>query len=105
MSDDVAPAEHPLGVLTTAERNSWAETRKHLENIGNAASLNIIDTSLFAVALDDPISEVPKDICKWFLHSDGVNRCDFVCFDFFSCSIYYNRNYITSICREYLQMV
>ncbi|XP_065216088.1 carnitine O-palmitoyltransferase 2, mitochondrial-like [Planococcus citri] len=74
LSDDSAPAEHPLGILTSTERNKWAETRKHLENIGNAASLNVIDTSLFAVALDEPISEIPKDICKWFLHSDGINR-------------------------------
>lgn len=74
LNDNTPPAEHPLGILTSTERNKWAETRKHLENIGNSESLRIIDTSLFAVALDEPISEVSKDICKWFLHSDGANR-------------------------------
>lgn len=76
LNDDSAPAEHPIGVLTSTERDKWADTRKYLENIGNAASLNVIDTSLFVVALDEPISEEPKDVCKWFLHSDGVNRLE-----------------------------
>lgn len=74
MKNDNKPADLPLGILTTTDRNKWAETRKHLEEIGNKEVLNKIDTALFAVALDNVVVEKPKDIVRWFLHADGKNR-------------------------------
>lgn len=47
------PAEYPLGILTTEERNKWADIREHLLQTNNEAALQTIDTALFCVALDD----------------------------------------------------
>ena len=74
LKDESQPSEFPLGILTTGERNKWAETRQHLENIGNKEALQAIDSALFAVALDHAVVEKNKDVVRWFLHSDGKNR-------------------------------
>lgn len=75
LKDDIIPSDHPIGVLTTAERNNWANLRNHLIKLGNEESLSAIDDSIMMIALDDekpgadPISSV-----KQYLHSDGINR-------------------------------
>jgi len=74
MDDQIGEAEHPISLLTTSERDKWAESRKHLEEIGNKAALQAIDSALFAIALDTVIVQKPKDIVRWFLHADGKNR-------------------------------
>lgn len=74
MNDSKEVAEYPIGILTSTERNKWAETRKYLEKIGNEEVLNKIDTALFVVALDNVIVNKPSDIVRWFLHADGINR-------------------------------
>lgn len=35
LQDTSAANEHPLGVLTTENRDSWAQARAHLESCGN----------------------------------------------------------------------
>ena len=43
-----------LGVLTHADRDTWAQMRHHLEvNLGNGESLRKLDSSLFTICLDD----------------------------------------------------
>lgn len=74
LRDSSEPNEHPVGVLTTCERNHWAEIRKNLEKLGNGHVLNEIDSSLFVVALDNVILDSSRDVVRWFLHSDGTNR-------------------------------
>lgn len=74
LTNSSKPNEHPIGVLTTCERNHWAEIRQHLEKLGNGDVLNKIDSSLFVVALDNVILDSPRDVVRWFLHSDGMNR-------------------------------
>jgi carnitine O-palmitoyltransferase 2 len=75
LNDDIAPSNHPIGVLTTTERNNWADLRNYLIKLGNEESLRIIDDSLMMIALDDetPGSD-PIPCVKQYLHSDGVNR-------------------------------
>ncbi|CAI6355523.1 unnamed protein product [Macrosiphum euphorbiae] len=75
LNDDIAPSNHPIGILTTTERNNWADLRNHLIKLGNEESLRIIDDSLIMIALDDekPGSD-PISCVKQFLHSDGINR-------------------------------
>jgi len=41
---------------------------------GNSEKLRLIDSALFALALDDTGPEDVTQISKSFLHSDGVNR-------------------------------
>lgn len=67
-------AEFPIGVLTAMNRDSWAKLREKLESTGNQKQLNIIDTSLFNLCLDD--SSLPDELSmiRSYLHSDGTNR-------------------------------
>nr|XP_018904354.1 PREDICTED: carnitine O-palmitoyltransferase 2, mitochondrial [Bemisia tabaci]XP_018904355.1 PREDICTED: carnitine O-palmitoyltransferase 2, mitochondrial [Bemisia tabaci]XP_018904356.1 PREDICTED: carnitine O-palmitoyltransferase 2, mitochondrial [Bemisia tabaci] len=69
------PAEYPIGVLTTLDRNHWAKLRGSLESLGNSEALGLVDSSLFNISLDD--ENCQDDIEKTtqlFLHADGTNR-------------------------------
>lgn len=74
LEDQTEVAEHPISLLTTGDRNKWAASREHLLKIGNKEALEEIDSALFAISLDTVVVEKPKDIVRWFLHSDGKNR-------------------------------
>lgn len=75
LKDDISPSSFPIGVLTTAERNNWAELRNYLIQLGNEESLRTIDESLMIIALDDekPGAD-PLSCVKQYLHADGTNR-------------------------------
>lgn len=47
------PAEYPLGVLTAENRDFWASARQNLVENHNAESLNVVDSALFCVSLDN----------------------------------------------------
>lgn len=75
MKDDISPSSYPIGVLTTTERNNWADLRNYLTKLGNEESLRTIDESLMMIALDDEKPDADPISCvKQYLHSDGVNR-------------------------------
>ena len=43
-----------IGILTHADRDTWAKVRNHLEvNLGNSESLKKLDSAIFAICLDD----------------------------------------------------
>lgn len=75
LKDDIIPCDHPIGILTTTERNNWANLRNYLIKLGNEESLSIIDDSLMMIALDDvkPGAD-PISCVRQYLHSDGINR-------------------------------
>lgn len=75
LKDDIVPSNYPIGVLTTADRNNWANLRDRLIKLGNEESLQTIDNSLLVIALDDekPGAD-PKSCVRQYLHSDGINR-------------------------------
>ncbi|KAG7201978.1 hypothetical protein KM043_004673 [Ampulex compressa] len=74
--DDNRPSNtHPVGILTTSERDKWASARSHLLKIGNEDILKTIDGAVFFMILDDePIGENYKKILRTYLHADGTNR-------------------------------
>ncbi|XP_033341402.1 carnitine palmitoyltransferase 2 [Megalopta genalis] len=75
LEDDRAPNKSPIGILTTAERNLWANTRAHLSHIGNQKLLQRIDTAIFMMILDDSYTGTDYNkLIKTFLHADGTNR-------------------------------
>ncbi|XP_050425951.1 carnitine O-palmitoyltransferase 2, mitochondrial isoform X2 [Adelges cooleyi] len=75
LKNNIPPSEHPVGVLTTSERDNWARLRTHLEMLGNKDTLNAIDNSLMMIALDDEsLNSEPISIVKQYLHSNGTNR-------------------------------
>lgn len=67
-------AEHPIGVLTSENRNTWATVREKLEQLGNNEVLRQIDGSIYCITLDDIASENPDELIQHFLHGDPKNR-------------------------------
>ncbi|XP_075974466.1 carnitine palmitoyltransferase 2 [Anticarsia gemmatalis] len=75
MNDNTPKAEHPLGILTTQNRDEWAKQREYLEATGNSETLKKIDSAIFNLVLDsDEIQEDKHKILKKYLHDDGLNR-------------------------------
>lgn len=52
MGSQLQQSEYPLGALTTENRDTWANIRKHLVQIGNQDALNTIDSALFCLCFD-----------------------------------------------------
>ncbi|XP_552786.3 carnitine O-palmitoyltransferase 2, mitochondrial [Anopheles gambiae] len=77
LKDAKAPAADPLGLLTTENRDTWATARTHLTQLGtNARSLELVDSALFCICLDDSTIE-PENLIpaiREFLFGDGTNR-------------------------------
>uniref|UniRef100_A0A182JI10 Choline/carnitine acyltransferase domain-containing protein n=1 Tax=Anopheles atroparvus TaxID=41427 RepID=A0A182JI10_ANOAO len=77
LNDTKPPAADPLGLLTTENRDRWAAARSHLAQLGNnAKSLELVDSALFCVCLDDStiIPDNPIPAIRNFLFGDGTNR-------------------------------
>lgn len=79
MRDQDCTAQFPVGVLTTENRDVWADARKHLESLGNSEVLDLIDSSLFNLCLDEVrLGNDRIKTVEQFLHSNGVNRFEIV---------------------------
>ncbi|XP_031846888.2 carnitine palmitoyltransferase 2 isoform X1 [Nomia melanderi] len=75
LEDDRPANKNSIGVLTTAERNLWANTRAHLSQIGNQELLEKIDSAVFTMILDDTyIGTDYNTLIRTYLHADGTNR-------------------------------
>ena len=76
LNDQVEHATHPVGVMTSQERNIWAEVRDHMsQNRRNEQIFDEIDSALFVFGLDDEeLGQEPEPVTRAFLHSDGSNR-------------------------------
>lgn len=68
--------EGGVGIFTTGDRDIWTSVRSELEgNPTNHRSLQVIDSALFVICLDDHTSSSITDLSKQMLHSnDGQNR-------------------------------
>ena len=72
--DCVAPPSHPIGYLTSENRDTWAAVRQTL-NQDNGEQLKAIDGALFNLVLDDADSDDdPTKLVRLFLHGNGSNR-------------------------------
>ena len=66
---------NPIGALTTLDRDTWADVRAELVgNSVNAASLEQVDSALFAVCLEDQAPATLHDVSRCMLHGNGRNR-------------------------------
>lgn len=75
LNDDRPPNKNPIGVLTTLERDEWAQARSHLSGTGNQEILKKIDSAVFAMILDDEVIGTDQNkLLKTYLHADGTNR-------------------------------
>lgn len=75
INDPSPPPEHPVGILTSEERDTWAGIRHAISSIpANHESLKMIDSALFAICLDECSPSDPVELTKVMLHGDGANR-------------------------------
>lgn len=75
LKDNTAASEFPIGVLTTENRDIWAEARRHLIDAGNEKAIKLIDSALFNICLDEEeMNKDPLTMMEQYLHGDGKNR-------------------------------
>ncbi|GMF47292.1 unnamed protein product [Phytophthora fragariaefolia] len=65
-----------MGLMTTMNRDAWANARQKLEASGgvNEASLEQIDSALFMVSLEHESPATPEEVSRTFLMGDGTNH-------------------------------
>ncbi|CAH8454624.1 unnamed protein product [Heterobilharzia americana] len=69
-----SPPPPPIGVITTMQRDKAFTTRQRLVDLGNKASLNLIDSALFILALDDETSTNHVNTLPNFLSGSSQSR-------------------------------
>ncbi|XP_056234137.1 carnitine O-palmitoyltransferase 2, mitochondrial [Seriola aureovittata] len=74
LSDPTPAPAFPLGALTSENRDVWAGLRDKLLAAGNAENLQIVDSALFCLSLDDESMQDHIHISHNMLHGDGCNR-------------------------------
>jgi len=75
LQDSESSKSEPVGLLSGMERDAWARTRDQMEQSPlNKASLEAIDTALFAVCLEGDSPVTYQDISSSMLHGNGRNR-------------------------------
>eukprot|EP00753_Platysulcus_tardus_P020098 PLAT7745.1.p1 GENE.PLAT7745.1~~PLAT7745.1.p1 ORF type:complete len:657 (-),score=282.45 PLAT7745.1:88-1803(-) len=74
-ADALGAAESPVGLMTAADRDSWAAERDRLlQDDSNAASLLAVESSLFVICLEDYAPACMLDAAHAAFHGDGRNR-------------------------------
>ncbi|KAA0198976.1 hypothetical protein HAZT_HAZT010762 [Hyalella azteca] len=74
-ADTTPRPAHPLGYLTSENRDTWAKVRQELVAAGNAESLAAVDHAAFNLVLDGQVVGQDPELCyRTFLYGDGGNR-------------------------------
>ncbi|CAL8255365.1 unnamed protein product [Merluccius merluccius] len=74
LADESPAAAHPLGALTSENRDVWAGLRDKLVAAGNGEALQAVDSALFCLCLDDEDMRDHIHTSHNMLHGDGCNR-------------------------------
>uniref|UniRef100_A0AAV1T677 Carnitine O-acetyltransferase, mitochondrial n=1 Tax=Peronospora matthiolae TaxID=2874970 RepID=A0AAV1T677_9STRA len=74
--DAAGDAEMPVGVLTTQDRDTWADAREELirASPGNEESLRTIESSLLILNMDDDAPVTRTEVARGLWHGNGRNR-------------------------------
>ena len=73
LADNSPKDQNPVGILTTENRDKWAEI--HLDLYAtNKKALDDVDSALFALSLESQSVEDPTKLSRLFLFGDGRNR-------------------------------
>lgn len=67
-------ADFPLGVLTSENRDVWADVRSKLVELGNQEALDAIDSAMYCLALDDTSTTDENTLSRNFLYGNPNNR-------------------------------
>lgn len=72
---DMAKREAPIGLLTGTQRDTWTELHGHLSSLSpqNKESFALIETALFAVALDDRVFTNVDSFASEFFFIKAIN--------------------------------
>ena len=76
LQDAAAPSEHPVGFLTSENRDTWATLRQHMAGLsaGNAEAFRLVDTAMLCMCLDDVSPDTPESMTRLMLYGSGSNR-------------------------------
>lgn len=74
LTDSTPAPSFPLGVLTSENRDTWAGLRQKLLDAGNGEALQLVDSALFCICLDEEVMKDHIHISHNMLHGDGCNR-------------------------------
>uniref|UniRef100_A0A3Q3W9A7 Choline/carnitine acyltransferase domain-containing protein n=1 Tax=Mola mola TaxID=94237 RepID=A0A3Q3W9A7_MOLML len=74
LSDPTPAPAFPLGVLTSENRDVWADLRDKLVAAGNAEDLQIVDSALFCLCLDEDSMRDHIRMSHNMLHGEEGNR-------------------------------
>lgn len=74
LEDPTQASAFPLGVLTSENRDTWTGLRQKLLDAGNGEALQLVDTALFCLCLDEEVLRDHIHISHNMLHGDGCNR-------------------------------
>jgi len=71
-----APPGTSVGHLTTLAREDWAATRQALLDVSadNRATLDVVETALLCLCLDDVVPADTTSACDLLLHGNSANR-------------------------------
>ena len=69
-----AAAGTQVGHLTTLTRPDWAERRQALLDLGNGPVLDVVETALFCLCLEDVVPRDVPEACDLLLHGDSAQR-------------------------------
>ena len=75
-TETAAPPWTSPGHLTTQAREDWSSSRRALLEAapGNREALDVVETALFCVCLEDLVPEDTHQACDLLLHGDSANR-------------------------------
>lgn len=73
IADNTPKDPNPIGILSTENRDKWAQIREELY-ASNKKSVDDIDSALFAMSLDSESVVDEEKLSRLFLFGDGCNR-------------------------------
>lgn len=80
LADNIDQSPHPIGIMTTENRDKWATFRDKMisKSSRNQKFFKEVDSALFVLSLDDDnLGEDPVTVIRQYLHSGtGTNRCN-----------------------------
>lgn len=78
LNDNVDESPTPVGIMTTENREKWAEIREKMISYSsrNLKTIEEVDSALMVFSLDDVdnLGQDPERVLRQFLHSTGTNR-------------------------------
>lgn len=66
--------ESSIGVLSSTDRDIWADAREELIRNGNEEALRVIESAIVVVNLDDSAPITRSEVARGLWHGDGRNR-------------------------------